>query len=181
MESFHLPNNCTLAFNLEYFIYQNEKQFVCAGFEHQTEWSYILFPIFYHFFQLFLTMLPCDVWDILNAELPSSKDWHIVIWSGSCLILGSSWPLDNLYRIVHRLCTLFTTILFGTIYYLYPTLFYCFSHFFNFNYQHLILFTTYISFISDFYNYLPLIHEFHRIWLTPNNENKQGWADVPAS
>jgi hypothetical protein len=32
-----------------------------------------------HFLGRFL-----DVWDILVAEQPSSEEWHIAIWPGSC-------------------------------------------------------------------------------------------------
>ena len=57
---------------------------------------------------IFLTLLPVDVWDALVAEQPSSEEWHIVIWYGSRLILevsfmtwGLSAPLDSVCRIVY--------------------------------------------------------------------------------
>ncbi len=63
----------------------------------------------------FLNIIFIDVWDILVAEQPSSEEWHIAIWSGSCLFLkmrivtlGSPVPLDSVLRIVYRLVLVYS-------------------------------------------------------------------------
>ncbi len=55
-------------------------------------------------------MLHLNVWDILVAKQPSSEEWHIAIWFGSCTDLKGEYykhnilcTMDSVYRVVYLL------------------------------------------------------------------------------